>query len=354
MPNIFLNSRIENAKGLEAAGNVMLAPVRLLWNGKTIANVTSEMHVRDSFDAKERRSLKNRTLSMIALPFGFTIGSILKGVSYLGQDARDHHLLAKRNFETLSERPLVSKSNPTSNCSQDPKNQHFGAMELSDATNAAKSLREDKMTKGCNAVKFDFLINLFTKDNENVIPLNFTTSYLQSIDPQNKTVITPFLELHTWEAVDNAMGNVLQFYKELLNSSPQKIMITVGVKNPVPHALLIVAEISSEDETQAHITLIDSLGNSSMYKDAINRLAETTKRHFSSNKTTIVKNPVSQQSDGRTCGFQQLENILLLIKQPDIQQFVAQGNLPVRSENKMKKRLKFYGEKAQEVLESIC
>src|ERR1700733_12429993 len=100
MHNVFFNTRVKGPVGiLETAGDKCLAPVRLLWKGKTVTveKADDAFHFKKgvpSYKIEERTVLK-KLLSFAALPFAAPLGILLKGLSYLSKDTRDIHRLVK-------------------------------------------------------------------------------------------------------------------------------------------------------------------------------------------------------------------------------------------------------------------
>ncbi len=88
--NIFLNVAANDAKGLEYLGNITLAPVQYLLNGKVAIREGDAYTLEQKFDYHSHLPLKS-TLSALSLPLTLPVGVILKGVSYLSEETRLHH-----------------------------------------------------------------------------------------------------------------------------------------------------------------------------------------------------------------------------------------------------------------------
>jgi hypothetical protein len=113
--------------------------------------------------------------------------------------------------------------------------------------------------------------------------------------------------------------------------TPQtKVFLPFVVPGEVRHAILGVVEYNPENPSKANITIIDPFGKNSSYRNNSEAFAEGIKSVFSSPDSKVVFNEVVQQTDGITCGFQQVLNIKDLGKKPDIQNFVEKKGLPAR------------------------
>lgn len=202
------------------------------------------------------------------------------------------------------------------------------------------AIRKDGYTKGMTHQKVDYLVKLLLPKKETLEWMQFDDLSQSNID--QKAIIMQTLEITSVEALKNFQKNIpiciKQFIKE--DNLPSKIFIPFAYKFPVPHSMLIVVE--PEDSETARITLIDSLGDSPSYRKTLMGFAKELQKAFSSPNTNVVRNTVSQQSDGTSCGFQVIENILLLAEQENVQQFVQNGNLPPRSPKKVKQIYKHY------------
>lgn len=128
-----------------------------------------------------------------------------------------------------------------------------------------------------------------------------------------------------------------------------KIFIPLGVKSlggGVPHALLLVIEPDAHDPQAARITYINSRVGG--YKEFEDIICKTAKACYPSAKTTLVKNEVFQQADGSTCGVHMSANISELSKVDNVQEFVEQDKLLVRSTEEMILLYKHYQKTALE------
>ncbi len=95
--NVFLNTKVEDANPLEAAGNFFLTPARYLLNGRRISNINvTEKSCNMTLDCDYKndgfkKELFKTILSIISLPISLIIGSALKGLSYISATTRENH-----------------------------------------------------------------------------------------------------------------------------------------------------------------------------------------------------------------------------------------------------------------------
>ncbi len=93
--NIFLNTRSRKQNPPEAIGNLLLAPTRYLFAGKTIR----PDEVTQCYTYKSFHWLKT-PLALATLPVSLVAGSIFKAVGYLGPKARKKHRAIKTQFSS--------------------------------------------------------------------------------------------------------------------------------------------------------------------------------------------------------------------------------------------------------------
>lgn len=129
----------------------------------------------------------------------------------------------------------------------------------------------------------------------------------------------------------------LQFNKERVKEgrSPYtKFFFPIAVPGVVQHGVLGVVELGSEKDPKVKITIIDPLGENSGYRALSSAFAEGLQSAFSLKNTLATKlvfSKVKQQLDGRSCGYHQFLNIRDLLNQDDIQNFVEEKKLTIRS-----------------------
>lgn len=104
--NAFLNTKDEQAKYLEAAGNFFLKPVQYLLNGKTItkieANQITEMRQTNDYtnDGFAIEGLKT-ALAILSLPITLLIGSALKGLSLISFEIRQKNKMIESEIHSI-------------------------------------------------------------------------------------------------------------------------------------------------------------------------------------------------------------------------------------------------------------
>src|SRR3569832_129695 len=127
----YLNSREENSGTLAWIGDKGLAPIRYLFNGKTISflqrklDKNIEIHHVASFHkaggwnssrtnsglSSSSTSMIKAALSVVFLIPGLILGAAFKGLAYLSTSVREKHGLAKEHF-TPVDREIGDSSNP--------------------------------------------------------------------------------------------------------------------------------------------------------------------------------------------------------------------------------------------------
>lgn len=100
--NLFLNVSISHAQGLEKAGNVLLIPFQYLFAGKeAFLKSDGSWELMQKFEY-DRALIPKSIASIVALPASLVIGSAVKGLSFIGNNA-------KKNHESLSSHLLATK-----------------------------------------------------------------------------------------------------------------------------------------------------------------------------------------------------------------------------------------------------
>lgn len=133
---------------------------------------------------------------------------------------------------------------------------------------------------------------------------------------------------------------ILKKYAEANEASPiPKLFFPMAAfpTKGVPHALLLVIEVDSDEKTKAKISLVNSFGSQGgAYKVFEQRILEAAQEVFNSPLTVIIKNEVKQQLDGFSCGWHMIENIEWLSQVVDAGEAIRQRKLPVRSSQAIK------------------
>lgn len=112
--DVFLNTYDKEAKGLEAVGNWLLTPARYLLGGREITQLN--LQDKSCEIAKEFTANDNTIAGILKTAFAIVnllptllIGSILKGVTYLSEDARAKHQLIESCQKKLGDSSVVEK-----------------------------------------------------------------------------------------------------------------------------------------------------------------------------------------------------------------------------------------------------
>lgn len=104
--DLFLNTSIENATGLEKAGNILLTPLQYIVAGReAIQNEDGSWRFVQRFDYNTH-FVPKAIASTLSLPFSLVLGSAVKGLAYLDPKTRARHqtvLNAKRATTTHSQ-----------------------------------------------------------------------------------------------------------------------------------------------------------------------------------------------------------------------------------------------------------
>lgn len=103
---IFLNTKIENSGLLSAIGNIGLAPVRYLFKGHTIQEVTEQKLVTAWPFKADNCSVKMlKTVASIVLLIPGLLLSLFKAAAYLYSDVKDKHALVKKHMTQTNQSP---------------------------------------------------------------------------------------------------------------------------------------------------------------------------------------------------------------------------------------------------------
>jgi len=100
--NVFLNTAAEDACGLEKMGDIALTSFRYLFAGNTAYPVDGldRYEIKQHFDYREHVFLRT-TGSLVTLPFGVIIGSVLKGAAFFFADVRARHRAIVTSLNSL-------------------------------------------------------------------------------------------------------------------------------------------------------------------------------------------------------------------------------------------------------------
>jgi phosphorylcholine metabolism protein LicD len=96
--SVFLNTKVQNAHGLEKIGDFFLTPSQYLFAGKDIVLKdikTADFEVVQTFQYDHLHWLKS-LVSIIALPFSETLGTAFKGLAYLSPQVQKRHEIIKK------------------------------------------------------------------------------------------------------------------------------------------------------------------------------------------------------------------------------------------------------------------
>jgi len=99
--SVFFNTQFEDAKGIEKVANQMLAPVQYLCEGKQIIKTQDGFQIVQKFDYKNQKFF-NSVISFSGLLQGFTVGSVLKSISFLSRDVRLKHEMLRNQIESTA------------------------------------------------------------------------------------------------------------------------------------------------------------------------------------------------------------------------------------------------------------
>lgn len=99
--NIFLNTAVEEAEGLEYCGNLALAPFQYLFAGSSVLfvdeNGLARYELKQRFEYTEYWAVKG-VVSFVSLPISLPLGSLLKGLSYLSPKVQMRHASIKESI----------------------------------------------------------------------------------------------------------------------------------------------------------------------------------------------------------------------------------------------------------------
>jgi hypothetical protein len=103
---IFLNTKIEDSGLLSAMGNIGLAPVRYLFKGRTIQEVTEQKLVTTwPFKADNCCVEMLKTVASVVLLIPGLLLSLFKVAAYLYSDVKDKHALVKKHMTQINQSP---------------------------------------------------------------------------------------------------------------------------------------------------------------------------------------------------------------------------------------------------------
>lgn len=110
---------------------------------------------------------------------------------------------------------------------------------------------------------------------------------------------------------------------------PAKILFPLVFNSPnkTPHLVLLVIEPDPKNETKANITLVNTWGKNTTYKEEEDLVEEEVYKAYPF--CTFEKNKVRTFS-GPYCSIDVIENARLLANIDDVQKFITEDRLPTR------------------------
>jgi hypothetical protein len=138
----------------------------------------------------------------------------------------------------------------------------------------------------------------------------------------------------------NATKNIQVELKNILNGYkienqkrfiPKLFIKLAGQMELEAHAWLLVVESDPKDRINVKVTLINPAGsradpwNKKLEKEYLKTVREILPC------STVIQNSVWQQQDEWSCAWHALMNIILLSQIDDVQEFVRQNRLPIRT-----------------------
>lgn len=208
----------------------------------------------------------------------------------------------------------------------------------------AKELAEKGVESCCGLRIYNYLITrVFSSLGVNLIykfpdvPSNF---FFGKNGGKHNDVLIMGIATETWDLqkIRNSAKESCEFIHKVQaeriakGENPYtKVFFPFVVPGEIDHAILVAFELNPQDPKAAKISVVNPLGANTNYKKCEAHFALGCREAFSSKDTTIVFNQIKQQLDGLTCGFHQVLNMKELIDQSDIQKYVSEGKLSVRS-----------------------
>jgi len=131
-----------------------------------------------------------------------------------------------------------------------------------------------------------------------------------------------------------------------------KIILPYVCEGVVFHGILTVIEI--DNNQNVNITVIDPLGKNTSYRSRADKFVDSIKGAFplSYTMSEVVHNKIRQQTDGHSCGFQQVKNIEYCLGLDNIYEHVKAEKLSVEKrdlhsleqwlENEMKPKIALF------------
>jgi hypothetical protein len=90
--NVFLNVSVENATGLEKAGNTLLIPFQYVFAGKIATQEPNGEWVLEQRFSYDEQLLTKSVASALSLPWSLLLGSTVKALSFCTAATREHHV----------------------------------------------------------------------------------------------------------------------------------------------------------------------------------------------------------------------------------------------------------------------
>jgi hypothetical protein len=274
-------------------------------------------------------------LSQLGTTTGWTLVSIgilliIVGTSIKCMKKQSDRHIEQASETNVDEKTTLQRDQAENNRSNKPQNNgQFRALKLKNFFLALVKLANSTPEAGCDKNVHDFMmeqrylarkdINIFNSEGEIIFRSEEPVTF----------AYTPLLKLKKESVDSKKIKKILKSYvEENQKRSIPKLFIPTAVfpDGGVPHALLLVIETGSSHNIK--VTIINSLGSGS-YRTSVEMLLEIAREVLPVSK--MLENVVCQQQDGWSCGWQMLDNIQLLSQVEDIQGFISDNRLPVRS-----------------------
>jgi hypothetical protein len=229
--------------------------------------------------------------------------------------------------------------------------------ELTTANFLAPYTYRHDQSKGGSIVKSCLLKSIYLGAYSHCLCLAPTGEYLDKKDPSGKVAYNVEVsQAADCESVYNIVATELKLeLKKNPTQRPQKIMMgLMWAKGNVGHAALLVIEPSSEDLNAAHITMINTHGDSvSLFRDYEKRAVEAACSVYSSKQTLTTRNTQSLFATATSCSVDSIEITRSLVDQPNVYNFVKNKQLKIRSCAEDKIAREQHGEDVKKYIDSI-
>jgi hypothetical protein len=133
---------------------------------------------------------------------------------------------------------------------------------------------------------------------------------------------------------------------------PAKILFPVVFNSPnkTNHAVLLVIEPDQKNETKANITLVNTWGKNTAYKEEEDLIENAVSKAYPN--CSFVKNKVRTYS-GPYCGIDVIENARLLANVNDVQKFIAENRLPSRDKKTIDQCILEHAKQIEKLLKNL-